>query len=378
MRIPRAIYLACLGAIVAAGTTDLWWRQDGRASPPPATVPAVPVSIGMATSADVPLVASGLGTVQATNTVTVRTRVDGQLMRLHFTEGQLVKAGDLLAEIDPRPFQAALDQALGKLAQDEAALANARLVLGRDSDLAGKQFVSQQVLDTQRSAVRQLEAAVQQDQAAIDSARTQLSYTRIDSPIDGRTGIRLVDPGNILHATDAGGIVVVTQVQPMTVLSTLPEQRLPAVRKALDEGPVTVVAQSRDGASDLDRGTLSLVDNRIDTASGTVRLKSTFPNANGSLWPGQFVLLQVTTGLARRAVVVPSGAIQRGPQGPFVYVVGTDEKAEARPVSLGQVADERAIVESGLAAGERVITAGQYRVAPGSPVRAAPAAAKNG
>lgn len=378
MRIPRAILLGGLCTIILAGAADVWWREDGRASPSPAPAAAVPVSIGSAASADVPLVALGLGTVQATNTVTIRTRVDGQLMQLHFTEGQMVKAGDLLAEIDPRSFQAALDQALGKLAQDQAALANARLMLGRDADLAGKQFVSQQVLDTQRSAVQQLEASVQQDQAAIDNARTQLSYTRITSPIDGRTGIRLVDPGNILLATDTTGIVVVTQVQPMTVLSTLPEQQLAAVRKALDEGPVTVVAQSRDAVSDLDRGTLSLVDNRIDTASGAVRLKSIFPNESGALWPGQFVLLQVTTGIARQAVVVPVGAIQRGQAGSFVYVVGSDDKAQVRPVTLGQVADGRAIVESGLKPGERVITAGQYRVAPGLQVRAAPAVARNG
>jgi len=378
MRIPRVFLLASLGALIVAGATDVLMREDRPSPPTPTVAPAVPVEVGAVEQADVPLVVSGLGTVQATNTVTIRTRVDGQLMRLHFTEGQLVRAGDLLAEIDPRPFQAVLDQALGKLAQDEAALANARLILGRDSDLAAKQFVSQQVLDTQRSTVQQLEAAVQQDRAAIDNARTQLSYTRITSPIDGRTGIRIVDPGNILHATDAGGIVVVTQVRPMTVLSTLPEQQLTALRKALDSGPVTVVAQSRDSASDLDEGTLSLVDNQIDTASGTVRLKSTFPNEAGALWPGQFVLLQVTTGVARQALVMPVGALQRGPQGFFVYVVGADDKARMRPVTVGQVANDRAIVESGLKAGERVITGGQYRVAPGVPVRAMPSAPKNG
>jgi len=335
---------------------------------PPVAESAPPATVAVVTQDDIPITVSGIGTVQALNTVTVRTRVDGQLLRVLFAEGQLVRKGDLLAEIDPRPFQAALNQAKAKLAQDQAALDNAKTILARDSDLAAKQFVSQQALDTQRSTVQQLQAVVAQDQAAIANAETQLSYTSITSPIDGLTGIRLVDPGNIVHAADATGIVVVTQIQPVTVISTLPEQQLARVRGALKTGPVKVAALSRTSAWQRDEGTLGLLDNQIDPTSGTIRLKSTFPNKDGALWPGQFVLLQVTTSTARQATYVPSSALQRGPRGFFVYVVGPNDVAEARPVEVGQVAENRAIIESGLAPGDRVVTAGQYRIAPGMAV----------
>jgi multidrug efflux system membrane fusion protein len=297
--------------------------------------------------------------------VTIRTRVDGALEQLHFTEGQDVKKGDLLAVIDPRPFQAALDQAIGKSEQDRAALENARAILNRTAQLEPSGYATQQMLDTQKSNVQQLEATVAQDEAAVSNAKTQLSYTQITAPISGRTGIRLVDVGNIIHATDTTGIVVITQLQPIDVIATFADRDLPAVRSAVRAGKVPAVARSRDGTQQLDAGTLELFDNQIDPNSATIRLKATFPNKEEALWPGQFVLLQVRTRVARDAVVVPSGAVQRGADGFFVYVVGKDDRAELRTVKTGPIADERAIIETGLKAGERVVVTGQYRVAPG-------------
>jgi multidrug efflux system membrane fusion protein len=356
--------------LVVAGGGFVVWMHDSRATavaPPPQPL-AVPVHAASATRADVPISLTGLGIVQAFNTVTVHVRVEGELQQVLFTEGQHVKRGDLLAVIDPRPFQATLDQAKAKRDQDKAALANARLNLKRDADLAARDYASRQVLDNQKSTVEQLVAAVAQDDAMVFSAETQLSYTRIVAPLDGRTGIRLVDQGNIVHPTDTTGLVVITQMQPISVIATLPEGDLPDVNAALHAGPVEVTASSRDGARQLDVGTLSLIDNTIDQQSGTLRLKITFPNKAGTLWPGQFVQVEVRTQVAHDAVTVPSSAIQRGPDGFFVYIVQPDDTVVPHPIQPGQIAHGRAIVEGGVEPGERVVTAGQYRLSPGTRV----------
>jgi membrane fusion protein, multidrug efflux system len=301
--------------------------------------PAIPVSVATAERRDVPIYLTGLGMVQAFNTVTVKTRVDGELIQVAFTEGQDVKAGDLLAQIDPRPFQAAYDQAVAKKVQDEANLANAKLDLQRFADLATHNFAPKQQVDTQRAMVAQLEAQIQGDEAAIDSAKTQLDYTTITSPITGRTGIRLVDQGNIVHATDATGLVVVTQLQPISVIFTLPESELTAVQSALKAGPVRIFAMSRDDNRQLAEGTLAVLDNQISQTTGTMRLKGTFPNTDGALWPGEFLNIRLLARTAPNVVTVPAGALQRGPSGYYAYVVKPDDTVETHPLKVGQVSE---------------------------------------
>jgi multidrug efflux system membrane fusion protein len=334
------------------------------AAVPPAA-PAVPVQATVATKRDVPVYLTGIGTVQAFNTVTVKTRVDGELQKVAFTEGQDVKAGDLLAQIDPRPFQATLDQATAKKVQDEAQLANAKVDLQRFASLATRDFATKQQLDTQKALVAQLQAQIEGDQGAIDSARTQLNYATITSPISGRTGIRLVDQGNIVHATDTTGLVVVTQLQPISVIFTLPEDQLASVKAAMASGPATILAMSRDGKQLAD-GTLALVDNQIDQSTGTIRLKGTFANRDGALWPGEFVNIRLLASTAHNVVTIPSAALQRGPDGYYAYVVKPDGTVEMQPLEIGQIAAGTAIVDSGLSAGEQVVTAGQYRLQPGA------------
>jgi multidrug efflux system membrane fusion protein len=330
----------------------------------------VPVQVATAERRDVPLYLPGLGTVQAYNTVVVRTQVDGQLQRVAFTEGQQVKAGDLLAQIDPRPFQANYDQAVARKLEDQANLANANINLRRFDNLAPSSYVTLQTLDTQRATVAQLEAQIQADQGAIDFARTQLDYTRITSPLSGKTGIRLVDQGNIVHPTDTSGLVVVTQLQPISVIFTLPEDQLAAVKSAMARGSVPIFAMSRDDRQQLAKGTLALIDNEIEQGTGTIRLKGTFPNRDEALWPGEFVNIRLLAETAHEALTVPSAALQRGPAGFFTYVVKPDRTVEMRPVDAGAITGGRAVVLGGLKSGEHVVTAGQYRLAPGVKVEA--------
>ncbi|HXU59581.1 MAG TPA: efflux RND transporter periplasmic adaptor subunit, partial [Verrucomicrobiae bacterium] len=286
-RRPRRFLI--MGALALAATlasfvaVQAYLGENSRAAVPPAPPPAVPVRIATVERRDVPLYLPGLGTVQAYNTVVVRTQVDGQLQRVAFTEGQEVKAGDLLAQIDPRPFQANYDQAVARKLEDQANLVNANINLRRFTNLAPSSYVTQQTLDTQRATVAQLEAQIQADQGAIDFARTQLDYTRITSPLSGKTGIRLVDQGNIVHPTDTSGLVVVTQLEPISVIFTLPEDQLPAVKSAMARGPVAIFAMSRDGRQQLAQGTLALIDNEIEQGTGTIRLKGTFPNRDEAL-----------------------------------------------------------------------------------------------
>ncbi len=336
---------------------------------------AIPVLIAVAETRDMPIYQDGLGTVQAFNTVTMRAMVDGPLVTVNFKEGQAVHKGDVLAQIDARTFQAALDNALARKAQDEAQLANARLDLARYQKLVANAYTSAQQADTAKAQVAQFAALVQQDQAQIDTARTQLSYSTIIAPIDGLTGIRQVDPGNIVHAVDATGIVVITQLEPISVLFTLPQQVLPAVASAMAEGPAPVLALAQDAAGGapkvLDTGTLTVLDNQVDSTTGTIKLKAAFPNAQHRLWPGGFVSVRLRTEVAKDAIVVPPSAIQRGPRGPYVFVIGTDNTAKRQPVTVGYEDEVASIVTGGLKAGETVVVDGASRLADGTKVTVA-------
>ncbi len=380
IRRPRGYLLASLALLVAACGGYAGWQHRATANvaaeTAPTPAPAIPVSVVTAQRRDVPIYLTGLGTVQAFNTVTVKTRVDGELTKVAFTEGQDVKAGDLLAQIDPRPFQAAYDQALAKKVQDEANLANAKLDLQRFADLATRNFAPKQQVDTQRAMVAQLEAQIQGDQAAIDSAKTQLDYTTIASPLTGRTGIRLVDQGNIVHATDTTGLVVVTQLQPISVIFTLPESELASVQSALKSGPVRIFAMDRDNDKQLAEGTIAVLDNQIAQTTGTLRIKGTFPNKDGALWPGEYLNVRLLARTAPNVVTVPPSALQRGQNGYYAYVVKPDSTVETRPLKVGQVSDGVAIVDDGVSAGEQVVTAGQYRLQPGARVAVNSPAAK--
>jgi multidrug efflux system membrane fusion protein len=324
----------------------------------------------------VPIFLQGLGTVQAFYTVTVTARVDGEIQKIGFTEGQTVHKGDLLAQIDPRPNQAAYEQAVATKAKDAAQLANAKLDLDRYVLLQPQDLASKQTVDTAHAAVDQLTAQVQVDQAMVDNARTQLDYTRITSPIEGRTGIRLIDPGNIVHAAGTTGIVVVTQVQPISVVFTLPEENLSIIGGALAAGPVQVTTLSRDGNTVLDEGTLALIDNEIDQATGTAKLKATFSNARNTLWPGQYVNARVLVRTEKNALTVPTSAVQLGPNGPFTYVVKSDSTVEVRPLELGEESGGLTVIKKGIGLNERVVTSNQYRLQAGVHVRDNTATAK--
>ena len=342
-----------------------------RPTPPAkAEPPAIAVDTATVSHTDVPIYLEGLGTVQAFYTVTVTARVDGELQKIAFTEGQKVRKGDLLAQIDPRPNQAAYDQALATKAKDAALLANAKRDLDRYTLLQPQDLASKQTVDTARAQVDQFTAQLQVDQAIIDNARTQLDYTRITSPINGRTGIRLIDPGNIVHAAGTTGIVVVTQVQPISVVFTLPEEDLSAVGAAIAAGSVPVTTLSRDGSTVLDQGTLSLIDNEIDQATGTAKLKATFSNTHNTLWPGQYVNARVLVRTERNALTLPTAAVQLGPNGPFTYVIKSDSTVEVRPLKIGDESGGMTVVKEGLAFNERVVTSNQYRLQAGAHVRA--------
>ncbi|HEV2675093.1 MAG TPA: efflux RND transporter periplasmic adaptor subunit [Aliidongia sp.] len=359
--------------LIAAGVAWFVERTPASAEGPPAAPPAVPVVSGTVKAEDVQILRTGIGSVSAFNTVTIKVRVDGQLDKVAFTEGQEVKAGDVLAQIDPRPYRAVLDQATATKARDEALLANAKRDLARDQGLIGNHFVSQQVLDTQRTLVDQDTALVASDQATIDAAKVNLAYTTITSPLDGLTGIRLVDQGNIVHATDTTGLVVITQTHPISVIFTLPENLLDAINQARANGTVLkVYAYSSDDTIQLGEGILALVDNQIDQTTGTIKLKATFQNQKNALWPGEFVTTHLLLATRKGGLTVPTQTIQRGPAGTFVWVIKPDSSVEMRPVTVGQINGETALIDKGLAAGENVIVDGQYKVKVGSKVTATP------
>ncbi|WP_109108914.1 efflux RND transporter periplasmic adaptor subunit [Azospirillum sp. TSO35-2] len=327
----------------------------------------VAVQAGIVAREDVPIWFDGIGTVQAFNSVTVRARVDGELQRVPLQEGQLVKAGDLLATIDSRPLQAQLAQAQAKKAQDEAQLANARRDLERNMNL--KEFASRQTVDTQRALVAQYEAQIRADEAAIEAVQVQLNYTTITAPISGRIGLRNIDQGNVVRASDQNGIATITQIQPIAVLFTLPEKQLPAILAAQAQGAVTVEAQDREGRRVIDTGRLSVVDNLIDSGTGTIRLKAEMPNSPQKLWPGQFVNVRLLSAIRRGATTVPATVVQRGPQGTYAYVLKDDLTVEQRPIKVARQEENKAIIDEGLTPGERVVVDGQYRLQPGSKVR---------
>jgi multidrug efflux system membrane fusion protein len=336
------------------------------AAPRPAAV-RVPVSAITAQRSDVPIYLNGIGTVQAFNSVVVKSRVDGQIVKINFSEGKDVRAGDVLVEIDPRPFQAALEQAQANKLKDEAQLANSRLDLARSGQLAAANHVSKQQLDTVGALVAQLEATVKADQAVIDMAQNQLGYSRIKSPIDGRAGTRLVDAGNIVRATDNGGMVSINQLHPIFVNFSLPADSLPQVRAKLKEGEVKVTAQDSNGI-DLSSGMLSVIDNQINPATGTIAYKATFDNNEEVLWPGQFVNVRVQLDVRSNVVAVPVTAVQQGPDGAFAFVVGQNRAVQKRVIKVGDVNKTTAIIDDGIQPGDLVVTEGQYRIQSGTAV----------
>src|SRR4051812_11319306 len=361
----------CIAIVVAIGAYIFLGKQEQeqkqRRSRAFQDQPA-PVLVARATTTDVPVYLDAVGNTKALNTATVTPQVTGQIVKVAFREGQDVKRGDTLAEIDPRTYQAQYDQTVAKKAQDEATLANARMDVERYTRLAASNAGSKQQADTQRALVAQLEAQVQGDQAAIDNSKTMLSYTKIISPIDGRTGLRLIDEGNLVQANDTNGIVVITQVKPISVLFNLPQQQFPQVNAAFAKGPLEVDALAADGKERIDRGKLQVIDNQMDQTTGTVRMKAEFPNANLQLWPGQFTNIRLLVDTLRKVVVVPTAAVQRGPQGTFVYVVTPDNKAEVRPITVTQQDDTRAVVSNGLKTEEQVVTSGFTRLSNGTRV----------
>jgi len=364
----RAVMMA-IGAVLLVFLVLRTSRSPAAApARPPAGLAAVPVAVAPVERTDVPVRLSALGSVAPFNTVTVRPRVDGQLMRVFFREGQFVNRGDLLAEIDPRPFEVQLEQAQGQLARDQAQLANARVDLARYQTLLNQDSIAQQNVDAQRSTVGQLEAALEVDQAAIDSARLNLTYSRITAPISGRVGLRLVDVGNVVSASSTTGLVVITQIEPIAVVFTLPEDALRTVLPRIRAGAsLPVDAFDRSGATRLATGSVLTLDNQIDQSTGTVRVKAVFDNRDRALFPAQFVNVALLADTQRARLVVPTTAVQQGPQGPFVYIAH-DGKAVVRPVTVGIIQNERAAIASGLAAGDLVVTDGIDRLRNGSAV----------
>jgi membrane fusion protein, multidrug efflux system len=354
------IVILLLGALVYHFTGSTQQRRTGGRFG--GDTGPVPVLVANATRADVPVYLDGVGTTKALNTVTVRSQVDGKLIEVDFKEGQDVARGDVLARIDPTTFKAALTQAVAKKAQDQALLTNAKNDLARYEQLAATNAINRQQADTQRSLVAQYTAQVDADQGAIESAQATLAYTTIQSPIDGRTGIRQVDEGNIIHASDTTGIVVLTQLKPISVFFNLPQQDIPQVNAGMGKGPLSVDAQQSDNDAVIDHGMLRVVDNQVDSSTGTVKLKAEFPNANLQLWPGQFVNVRLLIDTLKQAVVIPTGAVQRGPNGTFVYVVKDDNTASIRQITVQKQDEAQTVISKGLEPPERVVTTGFARL----------------
>jgi membrane fusion protein, multidrug efflux system len=379
MKKSRTITWILLIAVVAGGGYFGWSRyrtaQEAQAAAnAKKAAPAVRVSIAPVEKSDFPVYLTGLGTVQGFNTVLVRTRVDGQIDKVAFKEGQMVNQGDLLVEIDPRPYQAALDQAKAKKAQDEANLANANLDLQRYTKLG--EFATKQQTDTQRSTVQQLTAQIAADDAAIANAQTQLDYTQVKSPITGVAGLRQVDIGNIVNASTQTGIVTVAQIEPIAVIFTAPEEQLPYINEGQSAQQLKVIAITTDGKKPLAEGSLAVVNNQVDSTSGTIRLKAVFDNKNHALWPGQSVSTRLLVKTLKDATVVPDDAIQHGTNGLYVYAVNADGKAELHNVKVSQSIDGKSVIDEGLSPGQQVITAGQYKVSPGTSVTTAVASSE--
>jgi multidrug efflux system membrane fusion protein len=371
MRWKHAIILIGLAVIIVAAsalTFKFWPSRNAEAanSPPP---PA-PIVAGIVAQHDVPIYLNGVGTVIAYNTVVVRAQIQGQLVSINFIEGQQVHTGDLLAQIDPRPYQAQVEQFTANRDRDQAQLANAQANLNRYTPLEQKGFATSQLLDTQKAQVAQLESAVKADQALIDAANVQLSYTRLTSPIDGVVGIRQIDIGNVISPSTPNGLVVVTQLQPISLIFTLPETDLPRIqaRQQNVKDPLKVLAYSQDDKMQLDEGVLGLVNNQILQTTGSIQLKANFPNAAHRLWPGELVNARLLLETRHDGLTVPASVVQQGPQGAYAYVVNADSTVALRPVKVAQVSDGQALLDSGLNANEQVVVDGQYKLQPGTRV----------
>ncbi|MFH0301600.1 efflux RND transporter periplasmic adaptor subunit [Bradyrhizobium sp. 31Argb] len=340
--------------------------EQAAAVPEPAPIPVVATTV---TSGNVPIFLTGVGTVIAYNTDLVRSQIQGQITQITFVEGQTVKAGDLLAQIDPRPYQAEIEQLTANLARDNAQLENAQANLSRYTQLGNKGYATPQLIQTQQAQVAQLQSAVKADQAQIDEAKIQLSYTRLTSPIPGVTGVRQIDVGNIIHPTDPNGLVVVTQIEPISLIFTLPESYLPRIQEEMAKGPLKVIAYSQDNKIKLDEGKLLLVDNEIVQTTGSIQLKAEFPNAAHRLWPGQLVNVNLLLETRKDGLTIAASAVQQGQNGSYVYVVTPDKTALLRSVKVGQISQGQALIDDGLKANETVVVDGQYRLQQGSRVK---------
>jgi multidrug efflux system membrane fusion protein len=350
---------AAIGLAVATGTTE----APAAIAPPPVRVPVV---TGTVQSKDVPIYLRGVGTVIAYNNVVERSQITGQLVNIAFQQGQTVHKGDLLAEIDPRPYQAQLDQMTANRDRDQAQLVNAQSNLDRYTKLGVNGWATPQLIETQKAQLGQLQAMVKSDEALIEAAQVNLGYTKLTAPIDGVTGIRQIDNGNIIHPTDPNGLVDVTQIQPISVIFTLPETTFAEIQQQMAKGPLTVLAYSQDDKTELDSGTLELVDNQILQTTGTIRLRATFPNAKRMLWPGELVNARLLLDTRPNGLTIPPGAVQQGPNGSYVYVIAPDGKAKVRPVTVAQISDGEALIDKGLRASETVVVDGQYGLQPDS------------
>jgi multidrug efflux system membrane fusion protein len=369
----KPIMLAVLLIVVLVGGAAFAFlpRSTSKSTAAPAPAPApVPIVAGTVAQHDVPIYLTGVGTVIAYNTVVVRSQIQGQLVSINFTEGHAVHVGDLLAQIDPRPYQAQIDQLTANRDRDQAQLTNALANLDRYSSLAQKGDATPQLMDTQKAQVSQLQNAVKADQALIDAANIQLSYTRLTSPIAGIVGIRQVDLGNIIHPTDANGLVVATQVEPISVIFTLPETDLPEIQQQQlqTKTPLTVLAYSQDGKIELDQGKLTLVNNEILQTTGSIQLKAEFPNKTHRLWPGELISMRLLLDTRHDGLTVPASVVLQGPQGSYAYVINGDGTVAISPVKVAQIWEGQALVDSGLTADEQVVVDGQYKLQPGTHV----------
>jgi len=367
--VKRTPIVAVVVAVLAAGSLLYIERRSRPAPVAQPTAAVVPVVASKVTAKNVPIYRRGIGTVAAYNTDVVRSQIQGQITAITFTEGQTVKAGDLLAQIDPRPYQAQIEQLTANRDRDQANLTNEEANLSRDTQLGAKGYATPQLIETQSSKVAQLKAAVQADQAQIDQANVQLSYTRLTSAISGITGVRRIDVGNVIHPTDPNGLVVITQIEPISLLFTLPQTDLPAIQDQMAKGPLSVIAYSQDNKVKLGEGKLLLVNNEIAGTTGTVQLKAEFPNTDHRLWPGQLVNAHLLLDTRADAITVAGSAVQQGPDGPYVFVVRPDQTAELRPVHVAEINQGQALIDSGLKAGDNVVVDGQYRLKEGSKVQ---------
>jgi multidrug efflux system membrane fusion protein len=368
----RTKLIVIVAALIAAGGVALAGEhlraatETGHPAVPP---PAVPVVAGTVHQGDVPIYLRGVGTVIAYNNVIVRSQITGQIVKIAFNQGQTVHEGDLLAQIDPRPYQAQLDQAIANRDRDQAQLVNAQANVSRYTSLQQKGYASTQLVETQNAQFAQLQAMVKSDEGVIEQAQTNLSYTNLTAPIDGVVGIRQIDIGNIIHPTDPNGLVDLTQIQPISLLFSLPQTDFVEIQQQMAQGPLTVEAYSQDDKTKLDEGKLDLIDNQIVQTTGTIRLRASFPNAKRMLWPGELIDARLLLEMRHDGLTIPTSAVQQGPSGSFVWVIGADETVQTRPVIVSQIGEGQALVDSGLRAKEKIVAEGQYRLVAGTHVQ---------